>query len=79
MKTGSVATSWAQCCPGLKRTELETLPIVIIKGQSLTFPDVVRCVLSDVKMIGMMVTESAEPILLRTCPSIRIYEYVRQF
>jgi len=49
--------SWAQCWPGTNRTELEIFPIVMYKGQPLALPEPESKVLSDVKMIGIMVID----------------------
>lgn len=60
---GSSAISCAQCLPGTNRTSLAMFPIVMYTGHALTFPDVARCVLSDVKIIGTTVADSGETSL----------------
>jgi hypothetical protein len=56
--TGNIAISCAQCCPGTKRTSLAMFPILSMRGQPLTLPEKAKCVLSEVRIRGMIVADS---------------------
>ena len=52
---GRHATSLAAFLPGTKRTSFEIFPMVMYNGQALCFAFPERRVLSDVKIIGIIV------------------------
>jgi hypothetical protein len=56
---GRKAISFAAFFPGTNRTSFEMFPIVRYNGHALCFPFPDNKVLSDVKMRGTTVTESA--------------------
>ena len=60
---GSSAISCTQCLPRTNHTSLAMFPILMYTGYALTFPDVARCVLCDVKIIGTTVADSGETSL----------------
>ena len=60
---GRHATSLAVFLPGTKRTSFEILPMVMYNGQALCFAFPDRRVLSDVKIIGIMVAVMILPPL----------------
>src|SRR5277367_709503 len=62
----------AQCLPGTNRTLLDIFPMVMNKGHAFALALCERRVLSDVRIIGIIVVEDA----LSWCPAIRLLSIV---
>jgi len=63
---GSNAIRRAQSAAGLKRRAFGKFPTVIYTGHAFILPDLERCVLSVVKIIGTKDTGSFRPTLFST-------------